>query len=43
MDFYSAIQYLLFVAIVTLLVKPLGGYMERVFSRKQTHLIDDGG
>ncbi len=37
-DFYSAIQYLLFVAIVTLLVKPLGGYMERVFSRKQTAL-----
>ena len=38
MDFYSAIQYVLFVAIVTVLVKPLGGYMERVFSRKQTAL-----
>jgi K+-transporting ATPase ATPase A chain len=37
-DLYSAIQYLLFVAIVTALVKPLGGYMERVFSRKRTVL-----
>jgi len=37
-DFYSAIQYLLFAAIVTALVKPLGGYMERVFSRQQTAL-----
>jgi K+-transporting ATPase ATPase A chain len=37
-DLYSAIQYVLFVAIVTVLVKPLGGYMERVFSRKQTAL-----
>jgi K+-transporting ATPase ATPase A chain len=38
MDIYSAIQYLLFVVIVTALVKPLGGYMERVFSRKRTAL-----
>ena len=38
MDFYSAIQYVLFVAIVTLLVRPLGGYMERVFSRQRTIL-----
>ena len=38
MDLYSAIQYVLFVAIVTILVKPLGGYMERVFSRKRTAL-----
>ncbi len=38
MDLYSAIQYLSFVAIVTVLVKPLGGYMERVFSRKRTVL-----
>jgi potassium-transporting ATPase potassium-binding subunit len=37
-DFYSAIQYVLFVAIVTILVKPLGGYMERVFSRQRTAL-----
>ena len=38
MDFYSAIQYVLFVAIVTVLVKPLGGYVERVFSRQRTSL-----
>ena len=38
MDLYSAIQYLLFLAIVTCLVKPLGGYMARVFSRKRTLL-----
>ena len=38
MDLYSAIQYVLFVAIVTILVKPLGGYMGRVFSGKRTVL-----
>lgn len=38
MNLHSAIQYLLFVVIITLLVKPLGGYMERVFSRKRTVL-----
>ena len=37
-DFYSAIQYVLFVVIVTALIKPLGGYMERVFSRQPTAL-----
>jgi K+-transporting ATPase ATPase A chain len=37
-DFYSAMQYVVFVAIVTALVKPLGGYMERVFSRQRTVL-----
>jgi potassium-transporting ATPase potassium-binding subunit len=37
-DLLSATQYLLFLAIITALVKPLGGYMERVFSRKQTAL-----
>jgi len=37
-DLYSVLQYLLFLIIVTLLVKPLGGYMERVFSRKPTLL-----
>jgi potassium-transporting ATPase potassium-binding subunit len=37
-DLYSAIQYLLFIVIVTLLVKPLGGYMERVFSKTRTAL-----
>jgi potassium-transporting ATPase potassium-binding subunit len=35
-DFNSAMQYVLFVVIVTALVKPLGGYMERVFSRQRT-------
>ena len=38
MDFYSAIQYVLFVVIVTILVKPLGGYLERVFSGQRTVL-----
>ena len=38
MDLFSATQYLLFLAIVTALVKPLGGYMERVFSGKRTLL-----
>ncbi len=38
MDLCSAIQYVVLVAIVTALVEPLGGYMERVFSRKQTVL-----
>ncbi len=38
MDFYSAIQYVLFLAIVTILVEPLGGYLERVFSRQRTAL-----
>ena len=37
-DFYSAAQYLLFLVIVTVLVKPLGGYMDRVFSRQRTAL-----
>ena len=38
MDLHSAIQYLLFITVVTVLVKPLGGYMERVFSRRRTAL-----
>ena len=38
MDFYSVAQYVLFVVIVTVLVKPLGGYLERVFARKHTAL-----
>ncbi len=37
-DFYSAAQYLLFLVIVTALVKPLGGYMERVVSLQRTAL-----
>jgi len=35
---YSVTQYLLFIVIVTLLVKPLGGYLERVFKGKHTAL-----
>jgi potassium-transporting ATPase potassium-binding subunit len=35
---YSVVQYLLFVVIVTILVKPLGGYVERVFTGKRTAL-----
>jgi potassium-transporting ATPase potassium-binding subunit len=38
LDFYSAAQYLLFLVIVTVLVRPLGGYLERVFSGKATVL-----
>jgi len=38
MDLLSAIQYLLFIAIVTTLWKPLGGYLERVFTRQPTAL-----
>ena len=37
-DLYSAAQYLLFVIIITVLVKPLGGYLERVFAGKRTLL-----
>jgi potassium-transporting ATPase potassium-binding subunit len=37
-DFYSAAQYLLFLVIVTVLVRPLGGYLERVFDGKPTVL-----
>lgn len=38
MDLYSAIQCVLFVVIVTALVRPPGGYLEWVFSRKRTVL-----
>ena len=38
MNLQNVIQYLLFLAIVTALVKPLGGYMQRVFSRDRTVL-----
>ncbi|HWO34507.1 MAG TPA: potassium-transporting ATPase subunit KdpA [Candidatus Acidoferrum sp.] len=38
MDLFSAIQYVLFIVIVTALVKPLGRYMEPVFSKKRTVL-----
>jgi K+-transporting ATPase ATPase A chain len=35
---YSVAEYLLFIVVVTVLVKPLGGYVERVFSGKRTVL-----
>ena len=38
MDLYTALQYALFILIVPALVEPLGGYLERVFSRKPTAL-----
>lgn len=38
MSVYSALQYALFVLIVTLLVKPLGGYLDRVFYKRKTAL-----
>jgi potassium-transporting ATPase potassium-binding subunit len=38
MNVYSAIQYLLFLVIVTACVRPLGGYMHRVFSGQRTAL-----
>lgn len=38
MNVYSAVQYILFVVIVTACVKPLGGYMHRVFSGQRTAL-----
>ena len=38
MDIYSALQYVLFVGIVTALVEPLGGYLGRVFAREPTAL-----
>jgi potassium-transporting ATPase potassium-binding subunit len=38
MDIYSALQYVLFLAIVTALVQPLGGYLKRVFAREPTAL-----
>ena len=38
MDLYSAAQYLLFIIVVTVLVEPLGGYVERVFTGKRTAL-----
>jgi len=37
-DLHSAAQYLVFIILVTILVKPLGGYLERVFTRKPTVL-----
>ena len=38
MDLFGATQYFLFLVMVSTLVKPLGGYLARVFSRKHTAL-----
>ena len=38
MNVFSGIQCLVFVVVVTACVKPLGGYMHRVFSRRRTVL-----
>jgi K+-transporting ATPase ATPase A chain len=38
MNVYSVVQYVLFVVIVTVCVKPLGGYMHRVFSGQRSAL-----
>jgi potassium-transporting ATPase potassium-binding subunit len=38
MNLYSAAQSLLFVVIITVCVRPLGGYMHRVFARRKTAL-----
>ena len=38
MDLYSAVEYVLFIVVVTVLVEPLGGYLEHVFTRKPTAL-----
>ena len=38
MSLFSVVQYLAFVVILTLCVRPLGGYIERVFSRRRTLL-----
>ena len=38
MSAFNLLQYALFVAVVAALVKPLGGYMARVFSGQKTFL-----
>jgi K+-transporting ATPase ATPase A chain len=38
MNVFSAAQYFLFIVIVTVCVRPLGGYMHRVFTRQGTAL-----
>jgi K+-transporting ATPase A subunit len=36
MDIYSALQHMAFIVVLTICVKPIGGYLERVFSGKRT-------
>ncbi|MBZ5531861.1 MAG: potassium-transporting ATPase subunit KdpA [Acidobacteriia bacterium] len=38
MDFYSALQYVAFIVTLTVCVKPLGRYLEKVFSGQKTAL-----
>jgi K+-transporting ATPase ATPase A chain len=38
MDLHSALQYVVFIGVVTAFVKPLGGYLERVFTSRKTVL-----
>jgi K+-transporting ATPase ATPase A chain len=38
MGFWSLLQYALFLLVVAVLVKPVGGYLARVFSREKTFL-----
>ncbi len=38
MNLYNAAQYLLFAVIVTVLIRPLGGYLQRVFAGQRTAL-----
>jgi K+-transporting ATPase A subunit len=37
-SWWSVVQYAVFLAVVVLLVKPVGGYMTRVFERQPTFL-----
>lgn len=38
MEIHSAAQYVVFIVVLSICVKPLGGYLERVFSGKRTWL-----
>jgi len=38
MGIYNALQYISFIILLTIFVKPLGGYLQRVFSAKRTAL-----
>jgi K+-transporting ATPase A subunit len=38
MNVNSALQYFLFLLVVAVLVRPLGGYLDRVLSRRKTML-----
>jgi K+-transporting ATPase A subunit len=38
-DLYSAVQYLLFVIIIAIFVKSLGGYLSKVFLRENVRCL----